>query len=81
MLYVRAANPDLTEQWEQDLYIVALTEASLSDAWRYQRSFPEESESRKQLIQKVIETCLLRESYLLPTVVTLVPTIHSETLP
>ncbi|EIW78486.1 hypothetical protein CONPUDRAFT_167488, partial [Coniophora puteana RWD-64-598 SS2] len=56
--YVRTAKPQLTEPDDIELYTLALAETSLPEAWRYQRSFPERSETRQRLIRKIIGWCL-----------------------
>jgi len=51
----------LTEPDDMDTYILALTEDSLMNAWKYQRTFPEKSETRTRLLKKVLEWCFTRE--------------------
>ncbi|KZT34781.1 hypothetical protein SISSUDRAFT_247398 [Sistotremastrum suecicum HHB10207 ss-3] len=60
--YVRSAHPVLTEQSSLDIYALALAESSLQDAWLFQRTFPQETPSRKQLIEKIVLSCLARTS-------------------
>ena len=59
--YVRTAKPQLTEPIDIDIYLVALAESSLLEAWQFQRSFPEASEIRQRLLHKILELCLARE--------------------
>ena len=59
--YVRTAKPQLTEPVDIDIYLVALAESSLLEAWQFQRSFPEASEIRQRLLHKILELCLARE--------------------
>jgi hypothetical protein len=40
---------------------MALAETSFTDAWQYQRTFSEDSETRSRILQKVINWCLSRE--------------------
>ncbi|KAI0355998.1 hypothetical protein OH77DRAFT_1589487 [Trametes cingulata] len=56
--YVRTANPLLTEPDDIDAYAIALAESSLMEAWMYQRSFSEVSDTRKRLVQKILDWCL-----------------------
>lgn len=58
--YVRTAKPLLTEPMDIDLYVVALAESSLFDAWQYQRTFSEVHELRPRLVHKILEWCLTR---------------------
>ncbi|KAI0370517.1 hypothetical protein BV20DRAFT_966404 [Pilatotrama ljubarskyi] len=56
--YVRSANPLLTEPDDIEAYAIALAESSLMEAWMYQRSFSEASETRKRLVRKILDWCL-----------------------
>ncbi|KAF7351270.1 Protein transport protein SEC24 [Mycena sanguinolenta] len=47
--YVRTAKPVLTELDDIDIYIVALVESSLIEAWQFQRTFSEKNETRSFL--------------------------------
>jgi hypothetical protein len=58
--YVRTAKPLLTEPIDIDTYTVALAESSLLEAWQFQRTFPEVSETRPRLMRKILEWCLSR---------------------
>ncbi|KAI8976576.1 nuclear pore complex assembly-domain-containing protein [Trametes punicea] len=64
--YIRTANPLLTEPDDIDTYAIALAESSLMEAWRYQRSFSEASETRKRLIRKILDWCLSPKPRLTP---------------
>lgn len=59
--YVRTAKPQLTEPIDIDIYLIALAESSLLEAWQFQRTFPEVSEIRPSLLHKILEWCLARE--------------------
>jgi hypothetical protein len=59
--YLRTAKPMLTEPDDMDTYILALAEDSLIDAWQYQRTYPDKSETRSRLAKKVLEWCFMRE--------------------
>jgi len=50
----------LTEPDDMDTYVLALAEDSLINAWEYQRTFPDKSETRSRLIKKVLEWCFTR---------------------
>ncbi|KAH7923444.1 hypothetical protein BV22DRAFT_1068756 [Leucogyrophana mollusca] len=56
--YVRTAKPPLTEPDDINMYTLALAESSLWEAWQYQRIFPETTETRPRLINKILEWCL-----------------------
>lgn len=58
--YIRTAKPQLTEPIDIDIYTVALAESSLLEAWQFQRTFPESSETRPRLLHKILEWCLSR---------------------
>ena len=58
--YVRTAKPLLTEPIDIDTYTTALAESSLLEAWQFQRTFPEVSETRPRLVHKILEWCLSR---------------------
>ncbi|KAI0252498.1 hypothetical protein BJV78DRAFT_339813 [Lactifluus subvellereus] len=55
--YLRTAKSMLTEPDDMDTYILALAEDSLTNAWQYQRTFPDKSEIRTRLTRKVLEWC------------------------
>ena len=59
--YIRTAKPLLTEPDDIDAYTIALAESSLMEAWLYQRSFSEASDTRKRLIDKILDWCLTRK--------------------
>ncbi|KAH9962860.1 nuclear pore complex assembly-domain-containing protein [Russula dissimulans] len=59
--YLHTTKPMLTEPDDMERYILALAEDSLMNAWKYQRTFPEKSETRTRLLKKVIEWCFTRE--------------------
>ena len=59
--YVRTAKPQLTKPTDIDIYLGALVESSLLEAWQFQRTFPEASEIRQRLLHKIFEWCLARE--------------------
>ncbi|EGN92873.1 hypothetical protein SERLA73DRAFT_65074, partial [Serpula lacrymans var. lacrymans S7.3] len=64
--YVQTAKPPLTEPDDMDMYAIALAESSSLEAWQYQRSFPDSSETRSRLLKKLLEWCLSRTmTYLL----------------
>jgi len=56
--YVRTAKPLLTEPEDIDKYAMALAETSFTEAWQYQRTFSEDSETRTRILRKVIHWCL-----------------------
>ncbi|EJF59559.1 hypothetical protein DICSQDRAFT_181898 [Dichomitus squalens LYAD-421 SS1] len=56
--YIRTAKPLLTEPDDIDAYTIALAESSLLEAWSYQRSFSEASDTRERLIRKILDWCL-----------------------
>lgn len=60
--YIRTAKPLLTEPDDIDTYANALMESSLLEAWQYQRTFPEGSETRARLIKNILKWCLVRAS-------------------
>ncbi|KAF8137366.1 nuclear pore complex assembly-domain-containing protein [Boletus edulis] len=57
--YVRTAKPLLTEPDDIDLYALSLAQLSFMDAWAYQKSFPEASDTRERLLRKIIGWCLM----------------------
>lgn len=66
--YIRTAKPLLVEPPDLRLYTIALAESQggspafgLSQAWQYQRTFPEDSTTRTELIQLLIDWCFTRE--------------------
>ncbi|KAI0642729.1 nuclear pore complex assembly-domain-containing protein [Trametes meyenii] len=64
--YIRTANPLLTEPGDIDTYTTALAESSLMEAWMYQRTFSEISETRKRLVRKILDWCLTPKPRLAP---------------
>ncbi|KAI0322839.1 nuclear pore complex assembly-domain-containing protein [Amylostereum chailletii] len=56
--YVRTAKPQLNEPKDIDLYILALAESSLMEAWQFQRTFPDDSDTRSRLLRTILEWCL-----------------------
>ncbi|KAG2156826.1 nuclear pore complex assembly-domain-containing protein [Suillus bovinus] len=56
--YVRTAKPPLMEPDDIDMYALALANSSLWDAWQFQRTFPDSSETRTRLLNKLLEWCL-----------------------
>ncbi|KAH0835931.1 nuclear pore complex assembly-domain-containing protein [Lanmaoa asiatica] len=57
--YVRTAKPLLTEPDDIDLYAISLAQLSFMDAWAYQMSFPEGSDTRERLLRKIVGWCLM----------------------
>ncbi|CDO70550.1 hypothetical protein BN946_scf184579.g6 [Trametes cinnabarina] len=64
--YIRTANPLLTEPDDIDAYTIALAESSLMEAWMYQRSFSEVSDTRKRLVRKILDWSLSPKPRLVP---------------
>jgi hypothetical protein len=60
--YVRTAKPSLSEPEDVDLYTLSLAEScpSLMEAWQFQRTFPEEDDTRSRLIGKILDWSLSR---------------------
>ncbi|KAG2343072.1 hypothetical protein BDR05DRAFT_884977, partial [Suillus weaverae] len=58
--YVRTAKPPLMEPDDIDMYVLALANSSLWDAWQFQRTFPDSSDTRTRLLNKLLEWCLSR---------------------
>ncbi|KIJ36997.1 hypothetical protein M422DRAFT_178601, partial [Sphaerobolus stellatus SS14] len=67
--YVRTAQPVLQAFEEAAIYVRALLDQSLSEAWSFQRGFAEGSSVRNQLIRVILDACLMRESILLSSCV------------
>ena len=65
--YVRTAKPTLTEAADINIYVIALAESNLWDAWRYQRTLPEDSEARSRVVEEILHWCLSREILLFKT--------------
>ncbi|KZT71853.1 hypothetical protein DAEQUDRAFT_763355 [Daedalea quercina L-15889] len=63
--YVYTVQPLLTEPRDMDTYAVALADSSLAEAWRYQRTFSEKSQSRQRLVKKILDFCLTPKPRLL----------------
>ncbi|KIK93367.1 hypothetical protein PAXRUDRAFT_34110 [Paxillus rubicundulus Ve08.2h10] len=57
--YIRTAKPPLTEPDDVDLYVLSLVQTSFMDAWAYQRTFSEESQTRERLLRKIVACCLM----------------------
>lgn len=58
--YVRTAKPPLMEPDDIDMYALALADSSLWDAWQFQRTFPDSSDTRSRLLHKLLQWCLSR---------------------
>ncbi|OJA08402.1 hypothetical protein AZE42_00998 [Rhizopogon vesiculosus] len=56
--YVRTAKPPLMEPDDIDMYALALAHSNLWDAWQFQRTFPDSSETRSRLLHKLLQWCL-----------------------
>jgi hypothetical protein len=63
------AKPLLVEPADLRLYIIALAEGQsgspgfgITQAWRYQRTFPEHSQTRGELIRMLLDWCFTRKS-------------------
>ncbi|KAG2354071.1 nuclear pore complex assembly-domain-containing protein [Suillus spraguei] len=56
--YVRTAKPPLMEPDDIDMYALALANSSLWDAWQFQRTFPDSSDTRTRLLNKLLGWCL-----------------------
>ncbi|KAG2124447.1 nuclear pore complex assembly-domain-containing protein [Suillus clintonianus] len=56
--YVRTAKPPLMEPDDIDMYALALANSSLWDAWQFQRTFPDSSDTRTRLLHKLLGWCL-----------------------
>ncbi|KAL5499060.1 hypothetical protein ACEPAH_1578 [Sanghuangporus vaninii] len=56
--YVRTCNPALRELSDLERYIIATSEHSVLDAWKYQRNFPINHPMRKALLRKILEWTL-----------------------
>jgi hypothetical protein len=63
--YIRTAKPALLRPEDVDIYVIALAESSLMEAWQFQRSFPEGSIARTRFLTKIIDWCLSRKFCLL----------------
>jgi hypothetical protein len=59
--YIRTAKPALLQPEDVDIYVIALAESSLMEAWQFQRSFPESSIARTRLLTKIMDWCLSRK--------------------
>lgn len=59
--YVRTAQPVLEAYDDLAIYLRALMESSLADAWTFQRTFSETTPMRNQLIRTILDCCLIRE--------------------
>ncbi|EDR03720.1 uncharacterized protein LACBIDRAFT_295169 [Laccaria bicolor S238N-H82] len=53
--YVRTAKPSLTEPNDLIMYLVALAESSLLEAWTFQRTFHDKDFMRPKLFEKLLE--------------------------
>ena len=61
--YVRSVSPVLEAYEDLAIYLTALLEYSLADAWTFQRSFSETTPLRNQLFRTVLDRCLIRKSH------------------
>ncbi|KZT23726.1 hypothetical protein NEOLEDRAFT_1179939 [Neolentinus lepideus HHB14362 ss-1] len=59
--YVRTVRPHLMAPKDITIYLIALAESSLWEAWQYQRSFLQQSEMRDKLIRKILKWMLSPE--------------------
>ncbi|KAF9219496.1 hypothetical protein BS17DRAFT_419607 [Gyrodon lividus] len=57
--YIRTAKPLLIEPDDIDLYVLSLAQVSFTDAWTYQRTFPEGSGTRERLLSNIVRWCLM----------------------
>ncbi|KAG9093066.1 hypothetical protein FS749_015142, partial [Ceratobasidium sp. UAMH 11750] len=55
--FVRIARPTLDNQEDLDLYVNALCYSSITEAWLYQRSLPEDTPERERHISRIIMFC------------------------
>ena len=62
--FVRSCKPALKEKEDLQKYIVALAETSIADAWAFQRTFPSNTETRKDLLLQILTWCLDREYFM-----------------
>ncbi|TDL22795.1 hypothetical protein BD410DRAFT_769761 [Rickenella mellea] len=53
--YVRTCKPALTERQDIKAYFLAIAESNMMEAWQYQRTFQEKSDTRDQLIRDLLE--------------------------
>lgn len=60
--YVRTAQPVLQAFEDAAIYVRALLDKSLADAWVFQRGFPEASPVRNKLVRVILDACLMRTS-------------------
>lgn len=63
--FVRVAKPTLDKADDLDLYVNALCYSSITDAWLYQRSLPENTPDRERHITRIIMFCFHRKLKLL----------------
>lgn len=61
--YVRTAQPVLETYDDLAIYLRALLESSLADAWAFQRTFSETTPLRNQLFRTILDGCLVRMSF------------------
>jgi hypothetical protein len=59
--YVRTAKPSLTEPIDLDMYLLALAESSLLEAWQFQKTFNDTDFMRPRLFEKLLEWVVTRE--------------------
>ncbi|KAH9939469.1 nuclear pore complex assembly-domain-containing protein [Amylocystis lapponica] len=57
--YVRTAKPLLTEPPDIDAYVIALADASIMEAWQYQATFAESTQTRARLVHHILDWCLI----------------------
>lgn len=59
--YVRTAKPSLTEPNDLEMYLLALAESSLLEAWQFQKTFNDTDFMRPRLFNKLLEWVVTRE--------------------
>lgn len=59
--YVRTVRPHLMAPKDINIYVIALADSSLLEAWQYQRSFLSQSEMRDTMIRKILQWMLTPE--------------------
>lgn len=58
--YVRTVKPPLTQPDDLGIYMIALAETNIFEAWQFQRTFNELDETRSRLFKKLIEWMVTR---------------------